>query len=268
VRYQVLESHGVQQKIKIKLQSHLKDCQDGHSLLTLSCPLGFTLIRRACRYYTHIYICISSRTPPPPPYTHSPPFSFYIVSHIPNCVSFTNLQSSTIIVLFFFNKVENVDAKGQGCNVRCGWRLVEVDGQSCRSGEDLRQAMKHHMLANATTLQNHVPTSPSSSRMFRPSPSSNRGNVGSSMEWPTTASASHTGSSSSQPHHHHHHPTMTTWVFEVPPAHSSGSGPSSAVPFAVLSAQAVVLCGQCDGTCRNGCKHLPKLAFRLDPNAK
>ena len=57
----------------------------------------------------------------------------------------------------------------------------------------------------------------------------------------------------------------TTWVFEVP---ASAAGVPAGPPLAVLSAQPVRLCGEHTEACRLSCAHLPKLAFRLDPNKR
>lgn len=126
--------------------------------------------------------------------------------------------------------------------MRCGWRLVSVDGQVCRSGEDLRLAMKKHILSHSS---HHTSNKTSNSSELQ---------QGHQMNYTTSANTSATD--------------FSTWIFEVPPAHSSGNGPTSALPFSVISGQMVTLSGTCDAACKNGCKHMRKLAFRLDPNAK
>jgi len=54
------------------------------------------------------------------------------------------------------------------------------------------------------------------------------------------------------------------WTFEVPRVAPGSSGPA----LCVVSGQVVRLCGEHDASCRLSCKHMPKIAFRLDPNKK
>ena len=127
-------------------------------------------------------------------------------------------------------EVVRVDPKSQGSTVRVGWKVVEVNGEAVRNAYDLKVAL---------------------AKLRQEAAAAGGGGVRAS------ADEEHTPS--------YRRPHEMRWTFQVP---ASSSGLGNGPPILVLSAQVVRLCGKHDESCRLSCKHMPKLAFRLDPNAQ
>ena len=129
-------------------------------------------------------------------------------------------------------EVVRVDPKTQGSTARVGWKVVEINGEAVRNAYDLKVAL--------AKLREEAAAAGGGGR---------GGVRASADEEPSTRRG----------------PREMRWTFEVP---ASSSGLGNGPPISVLSAQVVRLCGKHDESCRLSCKHMPKLAFRLDPNAQ